>query len=209
MFDESKYRYEICEIMKRLYSRGLVSCVGGNVSVVSREGNFILATPSHVDKINIQPNEIVKIDLSDGHIIKGPKCSTETINHLSIYRSRKDVQAIVHAHPSVAVGMVSAGYIPKTPTSEYIMFVRNLVAVDFSAVGEDSVRKLVKAFTQTNIVLLKNHGAFSVGDSLYEALSRIEVLEEGCKIALVGKIFGGIPELSDILVKETIENYSK
>jgi ribulose-5-phosphate 4-epimerase/fuculose-1-phosphate aldolase len=119
------------------------------------------------------------------------------------------VQAIVHAHPSVAVGMVSAGCIPRTPTSEYIMFVRNLVAVDFSAVGEDSVRKLVEAFSQTNIVLLKNHGAFSVGSCLYEAFSRIEVLEEGCKIALVGKIFGGIPELSDILVKETITNYSK
>jgi len=209
MFDENRYRHEICEIMKRLYLRGLVSCVGGNASVVCREGNFILATPSHIDKLNIQPDEIVKADLSDGHIIEGPKYSTETINHLSIYRSRKDVQAIVHAHPSVAVGMVSAGYIPKTPTSEYIMFVRNLVAVDFSAVGEDSVRKLVEAFSQTNIVLLKNHGAFSVGSSLFEAFSRIEVLEEGCKIAFVGKIFGGIPELSDMLIKETITNYSK
>ncbi len=209
VIDETKYRQELCDVMRRLYNQGLVSSVGGNASVVSHEGNFMLVTPTHIDKVKLKPQEIVKVDLTDGHIIEGPSGSSETINHLSIYKSRKDIKAIIHAHPTISVGMITSGFIPKAPTSEYVMFVRNLVAVDFAPAGDESVRKLVEAFSQTDIVLLKNHGVFSVGSSIFDAFSRIEVLEEGAKIILIGKIFGKMPELSEDLAKETIEIYSK
>jgi len=209
MLEEARYRQELCDIMKRQYMKGLVSCEGGNASVVSREDNFILVTPTHIDKLKIQPDEIVKVGLDDGRIMGGGECSSETINHLSIYRARTDICAIVHGHPANAVGMVSAGYIPKTVTSEYIMLVRNLVAVDFATPGEDSVRELTEALSHTDIVLLKHHGAFSVGMTILEAFSRIEALEEAAKITIAGRVFGGIPELTDQQVAECISAYGK
>lgn len=126
MFEETRNRQELCGVMRRLYNQGLVSSVGGNASVVSHEGNFILVTPTHIDKVNLKQSEIAKVGLSDGHIIEGPPYSLEAINfkYLSIYKSRKEIKAIVHAHPTIAIGMISSGIIPKVPTSEYVMFVR-------------------------------------------------------------------------------------
>lgn len=195
--------------MNRLYMRGLVSCVGGNASVVSREDNWILVTPSHIDKMKIQPDQIVKVGLDDGRVIGDGVYSSETINHLSIYRTRTDVRFIVHAHPSNAVGMVTAGYIPKCTTSEYIMLVRNLVAVDFAPAGEESVREFTEAFSHTDIVLLKHHGAFSVGSTLQEAFSRIEALEEAAKTEIAARAFAGMPELTDEQIESCISTYGK
>jgi L-fuculose-phosphate aldolase len=166
-----------------------------------------LVTPTHIDKMKIQPEQIVKVSLDDGHVIGEGVYSSETINHRSIYQSRTDISAIVHAHPSNAVGMVTAGYIPKTTTSEYVMLVRNLVAVDFAPAGEDSVREFTEAFSRTNIVLLKHHGVFSVGSTILEALSRIEALEEAARVEIAARSFGRLSELTDELVKSCIDTY--
>jgi len=208
MFDELKYREEICEIMNRLYSKGLISSVGGNTSVISREDNFILITPTGLDKMNIKPKDIVKVGLN-GEVIGEGSPSSEIINHLSIYKERTDIFAIVHAHPSTAVGIISAGYIPRSVTPEYIVMVRNLIAVDFATPGEESIKGLTDALKKSDIALLKNHGVFSVGFSLMQAFSRIEVLEEASKIVVAGKAFGGIPELTDKQIDDVINKYVK
>lgn len=45
MFDENKSKQELYDVMCRLFMQGFVSCVGGNASIILREGNFILVTP--------------------------------------------------------------------------------------------------------------------------------------------------------------------
>jgi L-fuculose-phosphate aldolase len=159
--------------------------------------------------MKIRPDQIVKVGLDDGRAVGPGTFSSETINHLSIYKARPDIRVILHAHPASAVGMVTAGYIPRSITSEYVMLIRDLVAVDFGTPGEKSIKGLTDAFANTNIVLLKNHGAFSVGLTLLEALSRIEALEEAAKIAVAGRAFGGVPELTDEQREECICAYSK
>lgn len=208
MFSEERLRREICEVMERLYFKGLVSSVGGNVSVISREGNFILITPTGLDKMNIKPNDIVKVRLN-GEVVGKGFPSSEVINHLGIYKERNDIFAIVHAHPPTAVGIVSSGYVPKSVTPEYIVMIRNLGVVDFVTPSGGSVKVLTDALKNTDIVLIKNHGVFSVGYSLMQAFSRIEVLEEASKMVFVGKAFGGLKELTSKQINDVIDKYVK
>jgi len=209
MFNEANARQEICNIMGRIYNKGMVSSAGGNVSIVNREESYILVTPTHIDKVNLLPEHIVKVNLTNGEIIGGGACSSETINHLSIYHSRKDINAIAHAHPTTAVGMVTAGHLPTTVTSEFVVMIRKLGVVDFYPAGDKTVEELTKALEETDVVLLKHHGVFAVGNSLLNAMTKIEVLEEAAKVAFVAQVFGGMPEIPQDKVIECIKTYAK
>lgn len=208
MFDEEKYKNEICETMHRLYERNLISSVGGNISVIARNEGFVLITPSGLDKNGLKPSDIVKVDLA-GKVLDNGKPSSETINHIEIYKSRKDINAIVHAHPPLTVGIVSSGYIPKAVTPEHILLASDITVVDFVSPCKSSVASLTKALEKSNIAIIKNHGSFSVGESLAKCFVRIEILEEVSKMLIAGKLFGGMPELSEKDIKDVIEKYGK
>ncbi|MBE3519251.1 MAG: class II aldolase/adducin family protein [Firmicutes bacterium] len=205
---EADLREQLCEIMKRLYMRGLISSVGGNSSVVCRNEGYVLITPTGLDKMNITPRDIVKIDL-EGRVLGEGKPSTETINHLSVYRTRPDINALVHAHPPTAVGMVSAGFLPQGVTPEYVVMVGTLAVVEFATPGGDSIERLNEGLSRSNIVLLKNHGVFSVGSTLLEAFARIEVLEEAAKMVMAGRFFGGMPELTEAQRRNVLDKYAR
>jgi len=135
MSNETILREEVSEMINRLYARNLVSSVGGNVSIISREENFILITPTGLDKMSVKPSDIVKVAL-DGKIIGDGVPSSETVVHLAIYKARKDINAIVHAHPSTAVGLVSAGFVPRGVTPEFVVMIGELGVVEFVTPGE-------------------------------------------------------------------------
>ncbi|MEM3509575.1 MAG: class II aldolase/adducin family protein [Nitrososphaerota archaeon] len=194
--------------MNRLYDRGLVSSVGGNVSKILREEGVVFITPSGLDKMNVRPEDIVKVKM-DGSVIGPGIPSSETIVHLSIYKMRRDVSAIVHAHPPVAVGVTSAGFVPKGTTPEFVVMIDKLGVVNFIEPGIKTAKAISKELKDHDIVVLKNHGVFSVGESMFQAFSRVEVLEESCKMLLAGKVFGGMNEFNERQKQQIVKNYVK
>ena len=96
-----KHKQQVADIMQRLYSRGLTTCSGGNVSLRAENGHVFI-TPSQIDKGNIRPEEVAELDAEGKLLSPELKPSMETGMHLEIYRQRPDVQAIVHAHPPKA-----------------------------------------------------------------------------------------------------------
>lgn len=208
MFSEEKYREELCKIMQRLYERNLISSIGGNASIILRKKNLVLITPTGLDKLELKPQDIVKVD-SAGKVIGKGKPSTEIINHLEMYKLRSDINAIIHAHPPFSTGIITSGYTPKAVTPEQVLLSNDIAVVDFIVPRKDSIIALTKALEKSNVVMVKNHGSFSVGKSLIECFTRIEVLEEASKMLIAGKLFGGMPELSNNKVENIIKNYSK
>lgn len=206
--EEEKQRKEICETMRKLYERNLISSVGGNASIILRKKSAILITPSGSNKKELVPKDIVKINMNGVVLGKG-KSSSEIINHTEIYKKRTDINAIVHAHPPFFTGIASSGYTPKAITPEQTLLANNLTVIDFVVPGKDSVISLTKALEKSNVVIIKNHGVFSVGKDLMECFVRIEILEEVGKMVFAGKLFGGINELSQENVKNVSNKYNK
>ena len=103
---ERKHREEIVHYGRLLHQHGFVAAMDGNLSV--RLGaDRILVTPTCVSKGAMRPGDMVVVD-AEGNRVSGRRNVTSEIGmHLLIYQMRKDVKAIVHAHPPTATGFES------------------------------------------------------------------------------------------------------
>jgi len=89
-------RKQLAEVMKLLYSRGLINIRGGNASIKISETSFLI-TPSGLPKHNLKPEDMV-IVYFDGKWTGKHRPSIEYRMHAEIYRNNPEIKAIVHAH---------------------------------------------------------------------------------------------------------------
>ena len=63
--------------------------------------------------------------------------------------------------------------------------------------GTEELAEIVSDSALTsNLVILKNHGILTVGDSLITAIDRIEVAEVAARLSILCNIHGNIQELT-------------
>jgi len=108
---EQLARQTLADVMKKLYSRGLISIYGGNASMLLRDDNALLITPSGFNKENLREEDLVKVDFASGKVVGEGKPSSELRTHLAIYGANKEAKAVVHAHPPTLVGCAPADLI--------------------------------------------------------------------------------------------------
>lgn len=199
---------DLAHTIRRLYERGLVSGVGGNASVLLPSKRQMLITPSGYFKGGVAEGDLVKVRL-DGKVFGKGRPSSELQTHLAAYEVRKDVGAVVHAHPATAVAMVSAGITIPTMTPEHAVMIRRLEVVAFAAPGEAGARAIEEPLKRCDVVGMRNHGFFALGKDLHEAASRLEVLEESAKIWLAGRQAGGVSSLREEDLERVREAYTR
>jgi len=98
---EQLARQTLADVMKKLYSRGLISVYGGNASLLLSDDNALLITPSGFNKENLREEDLVKVDFVSGKVLGEGKPSSELRTHLAIYGANKEAKAVVHAHPQL------------------------------------------------------------------------------------------------------------
>ena len=203
---EEDLKEEICKTIKRLFDRGLISALGGNISARIPEANKFWITPSGVFKGELEPDDLIKVDL-DGNVVEGVmRPSIETPFHAIIYKRRTDVNAVVHCHNPVATGLALAG-IPIQPiTIESAVVLRKVQIVPWAFPGTDALADLVgKHIEGTRALILMNHGVIGVGCNLLEAETIVETLEEVAMTHFVASLFkkkiSFIPEEDIELIK--------
>jgi L-fuculose-phosphate aldolase len=187
--DDRELRCDIVEVGRRLYARGLIGGNEGNISV--RRGDALFVTPAGVCKGFMTPEMIVRTDL-EGRPQAGGRASTEILMHTAVYRRRGDVKAVVHAHPPTATGFAAAGIPLDRPLiAEAVV---TLGAVPIIPYGQPSTTDLARnvgdAICTAHALLMANHGAITVGDTLARAWERMETVEQLAKVALVTRILG-------------------
>ena len=182
---------EIATIGKRLYEHELNGSYGGNFSV--RDEEYIYITPSGVPKDELDYSDILVIDFS-GNVLEGEgKPSTEILFHIKIYKVRSDVNAIIHAHPPYATGFAIANYpIPNDVHEESTLILGDVPVIPYEITSSKELAENIgKAIQDHNALLLANHGALTVGDTLERAFRRMEELENLCKMLTVANMLGG------------------
>src|SRR3984957_1862455 len=108
MSAERKHRAEIVCYGRMLHERGFVAAMDGNLSVRLDEDK-ILVTPTGVSKGAMRAGDMVIVDLEGTRVAGRRNVTSEIGMHLLIYRTRPEIQAIVHAHPPTATGFAAAG----------------------------------------------------------------------------------------------------
>jgi L-fuculose-phosphate aldolase len=196
---------EIATIGKRLYEHELNGSYGGNFSV--RDEEYIYITPSGVPKDELDYSDILVIDFS-GNVLEGEgKPSTEILFHIKIYKVRSDVNAIIHAHPPYATGFAIANYpIPKNVHEESTLILGDVPVIPYEITSSKELAENIgKAIQDHNALLLANHGALTVGDTLERAFRRMEELENLCKMLTVANMLGGAKPIPQDKLQNLLE----
>jgi L-fuculose-phosphate aldolase len=188
---EEQIRADIVEVGRRLYARAYVASNDGNISV-RLDDRRLITTPKSVSKGFMTPDMMVITDYAGKKLAGERDPSSELPMHLEIYRSRPDVNAVVHAHPPLATGFAVAG-IPLTRAvlAEVITTLGSIPIAEYgtpsTAELPEAVRKYIKAHDG---LLLANHGAVTCCKTVMSAYYKMETIEHFAKISLVARLLG-------------------
>jgi len=188
----------VATYMNMLYSRGLVTATGGNVSlkVETDEGMLMLITPTSLFKGGLGPDDVALLDMQ-GQLKNGKfPPSSEWRMHAAIYLSEPSVKAIVHAHPTYALALIRSGarFEPITEEAQ-IMFESGVGFVPKIRPGTwDLAKSVASSIRGKRAALIEDHGAVTVGKDLTEAFAEMDVLEQNSKVLLLSSLLNGRKE---------------
>lgn len=174
----------------------------------------------------VRASNLVKVDM-DGRIVGD---LTQEINpagfviHSAIHMMRPDVRCIMHTHTvaGMAVAALEDGLLP---ISMYALGYFERVAYhDFEgpSLELDERQRLSAALGDKNILILRNHGLLTCGETVAQAFVRMYRLERACQVQLAAQSTGSklivpprhVCEISaersdDFLVAEGSKGYSR
>jgi len=188
-----------------IIEKNLAAGPGGNIS--ARKGNSVYLSPSGFCLDEIKKNQWVKVNLRTGKVDGNLKPTCETSMHLGIYLERKEVNAIIHTHPPLTIGLISAGVQFKPFFPDFVAILgREIPVIPYVVPGGEEIRKaVVEKIKKYDVVLLKNHGVVTVGETLKEAFVKNWLVEDTAKAIIAGKISGKLRCFTEKEIKD-IEN---
>ena len=190
MTDAEKIKQELVKYGKKIAEKGLAVGAGGNIS--ARLGDVVYLSPSGYAFEELKADQYVGVNLRSGEVVDGDlKPTCEISMHLGCYLVRKDIQAVVHTHPPLTIGLISAGVEIKPMFPDFVAYVGEAPVVDYVIPAGTEIREAVtRIIKEHNAVLLKNHGAVTVGANLKEAFYRAQIIEDASRSILASLIAG-------------------
>lgn len=181
---ERDLRERVLETARAMNSAGVNRGKAGNVSARWRgaQGDGFLVTPSGMPYAEIEPDDVVFVTL-EGEALGTRKPSSEWRFHRDIYRTRREIGAIVHTHSPFATALACTGR--GIPAFHYMVAVAggsDIRCAPYATFGTQALSDFaVEALAGRNACLLANHGMIALGASLPAALAlavEVETLAE-------------------------------
>ena len=155
---------EIIEGGKRLLKEGLVARTWGNISI-RVDDSWMLITPSGRPYETLTKEDIVLVNYHTS-AYEGPvRPSSEKGLHCEIYRTRKEVHAVIHTHQVNASTVAAARREVPPVLDDMAQIIGPTVRVaDYALPSTRKITKnTVKALRGRKAALMANHGAVCVG----------------------------------------------
>ncbi len=189
---------EVIQVSRLFYDKGLVEGTAGNVSALVAN-NEVAITPSSMPYHEMEPQDLVCVNL-EGEVASGERSpSAETAMHLACYKSFPEVRAVIHSHPLYAsMFAVARQPIPAAIEEVTIYIGGNIEVCDYAMTGTPELGQAVVAKLQDrSAALLANHGLICVGKNPQDALHASLVVERTAQIVWGARVLGNsysVPE---------------
>jgi L-fuculose-phosphate aldolase len=191
MRTDAEAKDQIVQITNELFSMGLLTPTGGNVSALGADPQTYWITPSQMYKGGLTAADLVCVR-GDGTVVEGTnKPSIEYQMHWASYQARPEATSAVHTHAPVATafGITSQ---PFPPINTDAVFLADTRTVPWFMPGSKELADAVgEALRASRGAILQCHGLMTVGKTMRDAATRAMMLEETAKILLYCKQFGG------------------
>ena len=192
----------ICFVGRELHRQGLVAGVAGNVSG-RLPGGRILITRAGTHKGRLARSDLVVV--RDDEVDAGAGASSELPLHRACYRANPAIGAVVHAHAPALTAVALRGDQVVEWLPEVVLATGSWATVDVLPSGSAELGRAVGAAVRPDaagrggehalgagtreagtarrsrrpagVVLLRSHGAVTVGPDVETALHRMELAE--------------------------------
>ena len=194
---------QVCIANQELPKNGLVTWTSGNVLCRDKETNLVVVKPSGVPFEDLTPEKMVVLDI-DGNKVEGDlKPSSDAFTGLYVLRNMPNINSVIHTHSNYATAFAACGMpIPCVLTAMSDEFGMDIPIAPFCKIGnEDIGRAIVEYNNGSPAILLQNHGVFTIGETVKEALKAAVMCEDLAKTIYIAKTLGEIKPIS----KEDVE----
>ncbi len=198
--DERAIRTEICQIVRRACSQGLMCSSYGTASV-RWKGNDFLITPSNVQRWDIDPEDIVQI--KDGMVEAGKMASRSVALHYEIYRRNPKVNSIILTQSPALMGFCTTGvnFDVRTIPESWI-FLQDIPTFPFGSQYDERLPKLADEFRKRPFVMLENDSVVVTGDKLINTFDRLEVADFSARSLILAAPLGSLKPITDAEIED-------
>lgn len=197
---ERELRSEICSIVHRACSQGLMISSYGTISC-RWEGNNFLITPTNVPRWDLQPKDVVQI--KNGKREKGKLPSRSTHLHQLIYETHPEINSIILTQTPylMAFAASDAEYNVRTIPESWI-FLQDVHTVPYG--GQFNGSSMIPEMLSKNspALLVKNDCALVTGNKLLQTFDYLEVAEFSAKSLIMSASLGSLVPINDEQVEE-------
>ena len=198
--DERAVRAEICKIVRRACSQGLMCSSYGTASVRWR-GNDFLITPSSMQRWDLDPEDIVQV--KDGMVEAGKRASRSVALHYEIYRRNPKVNSIIMTQSPALMGFCTTGvkFDVRTIPESWI-FLQDIPTFPFGSQYNEHLAELADEFKKRPFVMLENDSVVVTGDKLINTFDRLEVADFSARSLVLAAPLGKLNPITDEEIEE-------
>jgi ribulose-5-phosphate 4-epimerase/fuculose-1-phosphate aldolase len=192
---EQQLRIELAAVYRLLHHYGWDELIWTHSTVrLPGPDHHFLINPYGLRFDEVTASNLVKVD-PEGRIIGDP---SQEINpagfviHSAIHMMRPDIRCIIHTHTlaGMAIAAIDSGLLP---ISMYALGYDNQVSYhDFEgpSLDLDERARLGANLNDNNVLILRNHGLLTCGETVAQAFVRMFRLERACQVQLAAQSTG-------------------
>ncbi len=210
---EANLRKQLAYLYRIFYHYDWCDLIVTHLSVRVPKQDALLILPFGLSFNEITPENLIKVDFT-GKVLEskfGFKINQNgTTAHRAIYRACPEINTILHTHSTYGVTVSNLEQDLLLLDQIAMMFSGKIGYHDFDTlfINDNQQDKLLQDILGKNVVILKNHGLISVGNSIAEAFWFHYYLETSCKLHVLTMATGGkIKYPAANTVKNTAEKY--
>ncbi len=214
---EWQARVDLAACYRLVAIYGMSDMMANHISarVPDEEGAFLINAYGMMYE-EITASSLIKID-HDGNILSQPDFGELNyginkagyVIHSAVHEARPEVACVIHTHSwaSMAVSALECGLLPITQTGMRFL---KIAYHDYCGVvlNTDEQESLVRDLGTGEAMILRNHGALTVGRTIGEAFNWMHRVELACHAQLAAMACNTpLSQVSAPILEETWNNY--
>ena len=193
--EEWHVRCDLAACYQLLDLYGMSDLIANHVSAVIPGTDQFLMHRFGMLYDQVTASSLVKLD-RDGNVIgRGQANKGGAALHGGIHRLRPDLKCVLHMHTAAtnAVAMLEEGLIPLHQNAmvlQSFLGYHSYEGIAGTSAGDECAALSATLGSDRKIVIMRNHGALTVGRSVAEAFVWMYRLESACRFLVQGLSFG-------------------